>query len=120
MREDGTHIYVAKQWLSDLKVDETKNGKVGNVFIIPECRDALKEWFSVSMEVKREMRLKEAPGEAFKLACIKNYAKHMLERGATLEDLRSWLRDSMKTIEDYYANWVQRSSQMQQNVRRFG
>jgi integrase len=132
-RESGTHVFIGRQIKRGGEVAETKNRKSGTVFIIPELRDAVREWAALPPAVRLEMRRRGIPGGAFKLAAWKalqrsvtfhnlrhSYAKLMLSRGATLEDLRKWLRDRMSTVELYYLNWVETSAEMQSSVRRFG
>lgn len=133
LREDGTHIWLDKQLKRGVRLAPTKNDKVGNAFIVPEHRETVKEWCRLSKDVKERMRRKDEPYLAFKAACLKGlkrdatlhqlrhgYAQEMLERGASLADLRDWMRDRMSTIEDYYLRWVRTSSQMQATLKRFG
>jgi integrase len=132
-RENGTHVFIGRQVKRNGAVTDTKNRKSGTVYVVPELRDALKEWASLPQDVRKEMRRRGLPGEAFKRAAWKalqrevtfhnlrhSYAKLLLTRGATLEDLRKWLRDRMSTVELYYLNWVETSAEMQSSVRRFG
>lgn len=143
-REDGTHVLINGQIKKDLKFHATKNQKSGEVYIIPELREAVHEWAQVPQDVKMQMRAKGQPGKQFKLLCAKvakkdmtfhnlrhSYARFMSTQnegkwlspdreGATLEDLRVSLRDSMATVERYYKNWQLSSSMMRSNRRRFG
>ncbi len=127
------HVWIGGQRLKDWTFEGTKNDKTGDAFVIAEFRDALRNWLMVPIEIKKEMRRREEPGELFKEACNKHlhrpltfhnlrhsYAHYMLERKATLEDLRQWMRDRLATIEEYYLSWVQTSSQMENNLKRFG
>lgn len=133
LKEQGSHVWIGSQRLKDWSQAPTKNEKAGDAYVIPAYRQALREWVMVPVDVKKEMRRREEPGEWFKEACEKalsrpltfhnlrhSYAHYMLEQRATLEDLRQWMRDRLATIEDYYLSWVQSSSQMESNKRRFG
>jgi integrase len=133
LKEQGSHVWLGSQRLKDWSQSPTKNEKVGDAFVIAQYRQALREWILVPVGVKKEMRRKEEPGEWFKGACEKtlsrpltfhnlrhSYAHYMLAQGAGLEDLKKWMRDRIATIEDYYLSWVQTSSEMQNNKRRFG
>jgi integrase len=131
-RENGTHIWISEQRYRNWSLAPTKNDKVGAAFIIREFRTAVKEWMLVPFEVKQKMRANGDPYEAFKKACITelkrdltlhnlrhSYARYMLDRGAQLTDLVTWMRDRMSTIEYYYLDWVQTSEQMKENIRKY-
>lgn len=133
LRQGGGFIWIAQQRLKDWSLEKTKNGKRGNVHVIKELRGPLVEWIEVSEDTKKDMRQKGLPGEAFSHAVEKvlsrhltfhnlrhSYVKHMAERGATLEKLASWLRDSMAVVEKYYLSWVQSDAEMEDDLRRFG
>lgn len=132
LRNKGTHVWIGWQRLQDWTKVPTKNDKEGATWVVEECRTALVDWIKVDVEVKREMRRKELPGEYFADACEKaigrrltfhnlrhSYAHHMLHMGAGLPKLKNWMRDRMSTIEDYYLSWVQTDSELENDVRMF-
>lgn len=133
VRNAGAHIHIGWQRLKDWSKVPTKNDKEGTAFVIPEFRSHLAAWLALDVEVKKEMRRKEMPGEYFREACEKmlgrsltfhnlrhSYAHHMLNQGADLIKLKKWMRDRMSTIEDYYLKWVQADSELQGDVKKFG
>jgi len=133
LREQGTHVAILGQMKRGWVWWETKNRKTGTAYVIPEMREALKEWIAVPVEDKQAMRRSGTPGEEFRRACVAalgrdlnfhkirhSYANYMLRRGANLDDLVAWMRDSRKTIETYYLSWVQTSDDMKSNVNRWG
>jgi len=127
LRHGGTHVWIDKTWDHTYKDTETKNGKTGAAFVIKECREALRQWLEVPVEIKKRWWRKSAHAQPFKMVSggedpyilRHSYARHMLGKGASLTDLRMWMRSNMKTIEDYYLKWVQTSAEMDANLKRF-
>jgi integrase len=126
LRHGGTHIWIDKTWDQTYQAVDTKNGKTGAAFVIKECREALVGWLEVPVEVKKRWWRKSAHAQPFIQATghdpyilRHSYARHMLSKGASLTDLRMWMRSDMKTIEDYYLKWVQTSAEMDANLKRF-
>lgn len=127
LQEGGTHVRIDKTWTAKFKADTTKNDKTGTAYVIKECREALRKWCEVSMEVRKDMWRKSKYSATFQAAFDGNvpyilrhsYAHHMLSKGATLLHLRMWMRDDMRTIELYYLKWVQTSAEMRSNIKLF-
>lgn len=121
------HVYVAGQRYKDWREGPTKNGKAGFTYVLPEFRDAVARWLALDVEVKKEMRRKAAPTRAWSRASGLNfhnlrhsYVRVMTERGASLDELAKWLRDSRATVEVYYRGWIQSDQEMQLSVSRYG
>lgn len=134
LRQKGTHIFINEQKDKSWNPFTVKNEIEGSAYIVSSFRLAVKQWLMVPIEVRKQMRassrkvydvFKEATAEALKRdLTIHNlrhsYAKYMLEQGATLIQLRGWMRDRLSTIENYYLKWEQSSSEMEISVRLFG
>lgn len=100
----------------------TKNSKSGWTAIVPDCRAELDKWIKLAWEDKIRLRTNTKLSEVFKEACKKefpstqdkwctfhdlrhSYARYCLDNGKALEDVREWLRDTIRVVETYYLGW---------------
>jgi integrase len=127
LRADGTHVWIDKTWDQKFQMQDTKNGLEGSAYVIKECREALAKWAAVPLEDRKALWRKSKYAAVFQAASgghdayilRHSYANHMLSKRATLEMLKTWMRDDMKTIERYYLKWRQSSADIDAALKLF-
>lgn len=118
--KDDMFIYIEKQVTSKLvHKPYTKNKINHDTLVIPKAKDGLKRWLKVKDKLQFrkccQNPLIEASRKAFPDDRSKwisphklrhSYVRHLADSGFSLDEIKNYIGDTLKTTEDTYGGWI--------------